>query len=201
MEKRNDFNKMDGAPQYGDPGYDASVLSDEEEIEEISTQSPSTVLPDNNRLLQKRANPAMSINPSGYQRTLDKASMENALVALEEMGYDIPCTRRATVTEAIDMQSILQVIDAIVAHAVYKMPNLFCLDDDVTDVFITPVELKSYLVILVLNRMRDVNQLSGAAIGSIPWVTDDAPVNRAMFEMLAALAPFVDGHEKGVLFL
>jgi hypothetical protein len=149
--------------------------------------------------LSDTPNPSSSLNVSGYQNNLDKVELETALLAVEELGYEICVPRHQTVTEFVSIRSVLQVIDCAVAHAVQKYPNLFTTDLDVTDVQISPIELKTYFTLLFLNRMRAVNQLTGDAVGNIPYIADEAPMPRALFEMFSALAPYKEGNQTGVL--
>jgi hypothetical protein len=149
--------------------------------------------------ISENANPGALINGSGYHRNLDKRELVAAFAAIEEAGFEIPVPRRTTITEEVNLHSVLQVIDAIVAFYFYKYPNLFTVDDEVTDVMVTPIEIKSYLTLLFLNRMRSVNLLQGQAIGTIPWLSETSPMPRSMFEMLSALAPVNFGNERGAL--
>ena len=144
-------------------------------------------------------NPAFEMNPSGWKTNLDKEEVRQSLIEVEEAGYEIPVPRNAFVTEEVNLESVLQVIDGIVAHALGTYPNLFTVDDDVDDVQITPIELKAYLVVLFLNRMRSVNLLTLGDGVNIPWIAEDAPMPRAMFEMLSVLAPYQSDFEHGIL--
>lgn len=146
-----------------------------------------------------QSNPILELAVDGVYSEFNKERVIMAIDEIQAAGYDVKSAINQVISEKVDIRSVLQVIDVLVAQALWVRPEFFTDDPGTSDVVIKPIDLKAYFTILFLNRMRSVNELSGNAIGSIPFVSEEAVMPRALFEMLCAMSPFKRGNQKGML--
>lgn len=146
-----------------------------------------------------QSNPFLELAVEGVYSEFNKERVVMAIDEIKAAGYDVKTAINQVISEKVDIRSVLQIIDVLVAQALWVRPEFFTDDPGTSDVVIKPIDLKAYFTILFLNRMRAVNELSGNAIGSIPFVSEEAVMPRALFEMLCVMAPFKRGNQKGML--